>query len=100
MLAFIISMMQSYEKSHGVRPQLVYLNQKHLIQLLEECPWLQGMEDRPALGFRIVLISEKELPHPRVIWIPPLRRQYQIKRNMAEVETPCYDGPYCAAVRH
>jgi len=100
MLAFIMGMLQTYETSYGFRPQLVYLNQKHLTQLLTECPWLNNIEDRPALGFRIVLISERELPHPRVVWLPPMRRQFSSQRNMVEPETLDYDGPYCAAVRH
>lgn len=100
MLAFIIGMLQAYEKTHGFRPQLVYLNQNHLTQLLTECPWLNNMEDRPALGFRIVLISEKELPHPKVVWIPPMRRQSSTNSNTYDAESMDSDGPYCAAVRH
>ena len=100
MLAFIMGMLQAYENTHGFRPQLVYLNQKHLTQLLTECPWLNIMEDRPALGFRIVLISEKELSHPKAVWIPPMRRQSGTSANTSETETMGSDGPYCAAVRH
>ncbi len=94
MLAYIMGLIQSYENSHGYRPQLVYLNQKHLKRLIEECPWLNNMEDRPALGFRIVLISEKELVQPRVVWVPPLPRSSRLMTN--EV----HDGPYCLAKRH
>ena len=100
MLAFIMGMLQTYENSFGFRPQLVYLNQKHLTQLLTECPWLNSVDDRPALGFRIVLISENEPSHPKVVWIPPMRRQYSVQKNTLESETLDCNGPYCAAVRH
>lgn len=98
MLAYIMGLLQSYENSHGYRPQFVYLNQKHMSRLLEECPWLNDMEDRPALGFRIVVISDKELRQPRAVWIPPLPN-YRIRRN-AEMDIPECEGPCCAAVRH
>lgn len=80
MLSYILGLIHAFEARHGQRPQLVYLNQHHLRQLLVECPWLNNTDDRPALGFRIVLISERELPQPRVVWMPSMPR-YRIHPN-------------------
>ncbi|MDH5631651.1 MAG: hypothetical protein OEZ10_01505 [Gammaproteobacteria bacterium] len=106
MLSYILGLINAFEARHGQRPQLVYLNQHHLKQLLVECPWLNTTDDRPALGFRIVLISERELTQPRVVWMPSMPR-YRIHPN-ARVANVCPanddgaddDFPLCQLAHH
>ncbi|HEX9811718.1 MAG TPA: hypothetical protein VGA88_06500 [Burkholderiales bacterium] len=71
MLSYILRIMQEFERAHGRHPQVIYLNTRHMRQLMNECPDL-FREDRPVpLGFRIIELSEEELPHPRAAWLPP-----------------------------
>ena len=70
MLSYILRIMQEFERTHGRHPQVIYLNSRHMRQLMNECPDL-FREDRPVpLGFRIVELSEEELLHPRAAWLP------------------------------
>lgn len=71
MLSYILRIMQEFEREHGRRPQVICLNPRHMRELLHECPDLFN-EKRPIpLGFRVVVLSEKELPHPKAMWLPP-----------------------------
>lgn len=70
MLSYILRIMQEFERAHGRHPQVIYLNARHMRQLMNECPDL-FREDRPVpLGFRIVELPEEELPHPQAAWLP------------------------------
>jgi len=69
-LSYILRIMQEFERTHGRHPQVIYLNTRHMRQLMNECPDL-FRKDRPVpLGFRIVELSEDELPHPKAAWLP------------------------------
>jgi hypothetical protein len=71
MLSYILRIMQEFERAQGRRPQVIYLNPRHMRELAHECPDLFN-ERRPVpLGFRVVVLSEKELPHPKAVWLPP-----------------------------
>lgn len=71
MLSYILRIMQEFERAQGRRPQVIYLNPRHMRELVHECPDLFN-ERRPVpLGFRVVVLSEKELPHPKAVWLPP-----------------------------
>jgi hypothetical protein len=86
MLSHILGMIQEFERSHGRRPQLVYLNHRHLQELLQECPELLDSETAVPLGFRIVVVPATELPHPKAVWLPPrmltLRRSPRISSGV------------------
>ncbi|OGI63698.1 MAG: hypothetical protein A2W18_01565 [Candidatus Muproteobacteria bacterium RBG_16_60_9] len=71
MLSYILRIMQEFERMHGQHPQVIYLNSRHMRQLMHECPDLFS-EHRPVpLGFRIVELPEEEMPHPKAAWLPP-----------------------------
>lgn len=71
MLSYILKIMQEFERAYGRHPQVIYLNSRHMRQLMHECPDLFS-EHRPVpLGFRIVELPENELPHPMAAWLPP-----------------------------
>jgi hypothetical protein len=72
MLSLIIGRIQRFEQRHGKRPQLVYLNDKHIAALHKECPALLEYAESGKLGFIITRCSEYENPHPRVAWTPQL----------------------------
>lgn len=72
MLSMIVGLIQNFQRRHGIRPQRVCLNELHMKALREECPALFENPDSRVLGFHIHLLSEYELPHPRVEWIPDL----------------------------
>lgn len=77
MLSHLLGIIQAFERNHGRRPQLIYLNQRHLDELMEECPGLFDSETAVPLGFRIMLVSEAELPHPEAVWLPPVVQTFR-----------------------
>lgn len=73
MLSYIMGLVQAFEYKHGVRPQMVCLNPRHLRQLLVEYPDIDREKFFNGLGVRILVLPENDLPHPRVEWLPPIR---------------------------
>ncbi len=73
MLSYIMGLVQAFEYRHGVRPQVVCLNPRHLRQLLVEYPDIDREKFFSGLGVRILVLPENDLPHPRVEWLPPIR---------------------------
>jgi len=71
MLDHILGRIQSFERRHGLSPNVVYINHSHYQVLHEECPGLFSDTITHALGFHLILVSERELAHPRIGWIPP-----------------------------
>jgi hypothetical protein len=64
MLSFIVSLVNNYETNHGVRPNLVYMNETHYSYLREELPGVRDHEDVTAiLGVDIALNDETLRPH-------------------------------------
>ena len=84
MLSYILRIMQEFERTHGRHPQVIYLNERHMRELMHECPDL-FREDRPVpLGFRVVELPEKELPHPKAAWLPPPKARGPSGRQRAK----------------
>jgi hypothetical protein len=73
MLSYIMGLVQAFEYRHGVRPQMVCLNPRHLRRLLVEYPDIDHEKFFGNLGVRILVLPENDLPHPRVVWLPPSR---------------------------
>lgn len=71
MLDHILGRMQSFEKRHGVTPNVVYINHSHYQVLRQQCPGLFADTVTHHLGFHLILVSDIELVHPRIGWIPP-----------------------------
>lgn len=74
MLSYILGLIDEFQRKHGGRrPQVVYLNPRHMHELMAECPDLFNQDTAIPLGFRIVIVSENELPHPKAVWLPHRR---------------------------
>ncbi|HEX7045844.1 MAG TPA: hypothetical protein VF203_14655 [Burkholderiales bacterium] len=73
MFSYLMGLVQEFEKRHGRRPQVVYLNARHMRRFMEECPDLFDPETAMPLGFRIVVLPESELSQPRAAWLPRRR---------------------------
>jgi len=73
MLSYIMGLVQAFEYRHGFRPQMVCLNPRHLRQLLVEYPDIDHEKFFSKFGVRILVLPENDLPHPRVVWLPPIR---------------------------
>jgi len=71
MLDHILGRVQAFEQRHGITPNVVYLNHSHYAQLRQQCPDLFDSETPYSLGFHLILVSDRELTHPKVGWIPP-----------------------------
>ena len=70
MLSYILGLIQAFERIHGQMTLQVYLNTRHMQQLLDECPGLVNSSESASLGFHIGILSEDALPHPMVSVLP------------------------------
>ena len=84
MFTYLLQVIQDFERTHGHRPQVVCLNPAHMRQFMEECPDLFAQETAMPLGFRILVLPESELPHPKAMWLPP--RKHKTRRALPEKE--------------
>jgi len=71
MLDHLLNRIQSFERRHGISPNVVYINHSHYRVLRHECPGLFSDTVKFNLGFHLILQPDLELPHPRIGWIPP-----------------------------
>lgn len=73
MLSYLYRLAADYERTHGCRPNLVYLNRLHYRMLREN---LGGMDDEQQiarfLGMNVFICPD--ITHPDVAWIGPERR--------------------------
>lgn len=74
MFTYLLGIIHEFERKHGRRPQLVCLNTRHMRQFMEECPDLFDRQTAMPLGFRILVLPESELSHPKAVWLPPRKR--------------------------
>jgi len=67
MLSFLYRMVNTFEREHGFRPNVLYLNNQHFLQLKSQ---LSNIKDLDALnhflGMEIVL--DAEITQPHVAW--------------------------------
>ena len=67
MLSFIYSLVNGFESSHGIRPNLLYLNEIHLQRLIEQFdPEYDLFKIMDFLSMEIII--DKTLVHPHVGW--------------------------------
>ena len=86
MLDHILGRVQAFEKRHGYTPNVVYINHSHFNILREQCPGLFSDTVSYSLGFHLILMSDKELAHPRIAWIPPrLKMGPEVENETATV---------------
>jgi len=68
MLGFIYRLVFEYDQEHGIKPNLLYLNDEHAQRLTD------GFDNQydlhTIMGFlNMEIIIDKEIIHPRVAWI-------------------------------
>jgi len=73
MLAHILRQVHAFERRHGRRPNVLYLNEEHLARLREAVPGLFHGDPEAQLGLRVALVPDHMLIHPEVAWLPPRR---------------------------
>ena len=67
MLSFLYRLTMRYEREHGYRPNLIYLNSRHYQQLQNELAAINGLGELVRfLGMEIVLTED--VCHPNVAW--------------------------------
>jgi len=67
MLSFLCRMANTFESEHGFRPNVLYLNQQHFLQLKSQLDNIQDLDTlNHLLGMEIVLNAELTQPH--VAW--------------------------------
>ncbi len=69
MLDHILSTAQSYEREHGIRPNVLYLNPDHLRVLVEYYPSLFDHDPAIGLEFRLVIVAASQLSHPQAAYV-------------------------------
>lgn len=92
MLSHILGLIEAFERTHGRRPQVIYLNAHHMHQLMAECPDLFDQRTAIPLGFRIVILPESELAHPKAVWLPPRQRETRHTRQQSSSDLISYNG--------
>jgi len=69
MLSFLFQLANNFEREHGYRPNVLYLNQSHFISLKEALTEINGLDALTQfLGMEIVLSNEVCQPH--LAWSP------------------------------
>lgn len=74
MLSFIYQQADKFEQKHGVRPNLLYLNQVHAEQLqacFSELHNLEGIKEM----LQMEIIINQDIPHPHMAWAPTAHRR-------------------------
>jgi len=67
MLSFLYRMANTFEREHGFRPNVLYLNNQHFLQLKSQ---LDNIKDLDALNqlLGMELVLDDELTQPHVAW--------------------------------
>jgi len=64
MLSYIVSLVSTYEQHHGIRPNLVFMNETHYGFLREQLPGVRDHDDvTNIIGVDIALSDEALRPH-------------------------------------
>ncbi|HYQ70558.1 MAG TPA: hypothetical protein VET88_01375 [Gammaproteobacteria bacterium] len=64
MLDYILSTAQSFEREHGIAPDVIYINPMHYEQLTRTAPELFVPGGKLHLGFRLMIVPANVLAHP------------------------------------
>ena len=74
MLSYLYRLTVRFEKTHRVRPNLLYLHPDHLDQLRHSFDQPDNLGKILDL-LQMELIVDREVIHPRVGWIPMVERR-------------------------
>jgi hypothetical protein len=69
MLDHILATALSYEREHGIRPNVLYMNPDHHRILIEYYPALFEHDPAICLDFRLVIVATSQLSHPQAAYV-------------------------------
>jgi hypothetical protein len=72
MLSFIIRIASAFEHSHGIRPNLLYLNPAHLERMHQDFPESHDF-DTIVRMLQMEMIIDRDIIHPQVAWVSAAR---------------------------
>ncbi len=78
MLDHILQQVQSFERTHGMRPNAVLISSEHMEALQRYYPGLFEKDPTLELGFRFIVVPSGEATHPRAVLIPD-RRHHRVR---------------------
>lgn len=64
MLDYILNTAQTFEREHGIAPDVIYINPLHYEQLTRYSPELFAPGSKQRLGFRLLIVPANVLSHP------------------------------------
>jgi hypothetical protein len=64
MLDYILNTAQTFEREHGIAPDVIYINPLHYEQLTRYSPEIFTTGNTLQLGFRLVIVPANVLAHP------------------------------------
>lgn len=73
MLSYLYRLATAFERTHGHRPNLVYLNRLHYRMLQQSLAGLSNEEDIEGL-LRMDIVIDPDICHPDVAWVSPVQR--------------------------
>jgi hypothetical protein len=73
MLSYIFRLIDHFQRQHGVEPNLLYLNELHMLELRKAFSSGQTMQSiTDLLGMELIL--SREISHPHVAWTQTAHR--------------------------
>lgn len=67
MLSHIFRLIKDFENEHGIHPNLLYLNDRHVEYLMSAFSEEYSLQNIMAL-LEMELIIEKDIMHPHAVW--------------------------------
>lgn len=83
MLAFIMRETESFKRTHGFAPNVLYLNMKQFSVLQDSAPGLFVDGAEISLGLSLIILPEEALLHPRVGFVRAVDDQAESCRGEA-----------------
>jgi hypothetical protein len=78
MLDHILRTALTFEKVHGIPPDIIYINPYHYENLCRHHPELCDPDQDICLGFRLVIVPSCTLYHPEAALLTAAQRFFQV----------------------
>lgn len=75
MLSFLFRLIRSYQREHGLLPNVLYINDFHYQKLRESLPDLTTHEEI-ATFLQLDVVICRESVHPSIAWVYPLHQPF------------------------